>query len=132
MYGALHYRGDRRPLGTGLKVLRSDGGAERTVPVLLGADATGLPYEVLDVDYDAELDRSTVHLGPASPDTVRGNRSTAFHQREQRAEQSAAHARVVDYWRRAQLTPAELEAEDARREALLGSFACTEAGKGAA
>lgn len=64
MYGALTYRGDLSHLEDGIEVPRTDGGVTRRVPVLLGADALGHPYEVLDVEgiaqpahYDEARDR---------------------------------------------------------------------------
>ena len=56
-YEVLHYRGD----------LTHD-----ALPgVLLGFDELGRRYEVLDAEYDAEIDRTTVHLQYATEETLR-------------------------------------------------------------
>lgn len=94
-YKVLNYRGDRRDLEAGLVVPATG----RRVPLLLGADAFGSPYEVLDVDYDAELDRSRVHLAPATDATRRGHRSALIAQRTAGAEQAAHEATVRHFWR---------------------------------
>jgi hypothetical protein len=95
----LHYAADATELAAGLTVTRADGGHERTVPRVLGADPAGLPYEVLAVDYDAEAHRSTVHLGPASPDTLRGYRSAGYHRHDATEATVRELARVRHYWR---------------------------------
>lgn len=110
MFHALTYAGDARELATLVEVPRPDAGEPRRVPLLLGADAFGAPYEVLDVELtlgervnDAgelvEFTRSTVHLGPASTETRRGNRARYLAQRAEQADQALEHARVRAYWR---------------------------------
>lgn len=57
MYGLLHYRGDVTALAVPGRVL--------------GESAFAIPYEVIDSEYDAETDRTTVNLQHASADTMR-------------------------------------------------------------
>lgn len=57
MYQLLHYRGD-------LTKAAKPG-------MLLGYDAVYMPYEVLDAEYDPELNQTTVHLQSASADALR-------------------------------------------------------------
>lgn len=102
-YRVLHYACDVAELGRPVEVPRYDDGPTRRVPVLLGRDAFGRPYEVLDVVV--ELDRngagpySTVHLGPADVATQRGNRARYLRQQADAAAQRAQEARVRHYWR---------------------------------
>lgn len=129
-YAVLRYPGDVSELAKGLLVPREDGGTERRVPVLLGTDVLGHPYEVLDVEVLEEATdlagertvvRSAVHLGPASVDTMRGNRSTLAHQRRTRAAQLHSHARAAHFWRPDVYAPPaadqSLEAVEAQRAA---------------
>lgn len=102
MYAALTYRADVRELAELVEVPRPDAGERRRVPVLLGTDVLGAPYEVLDVelvDVNGRLAGSRVHLGPASAETRRGNRARYLDQRAAGAELALEHARVRHFWR---------------------------------
>lgn len=58
-YGVLHYSGDL----TGSEGLHPGG--------ILGHDELGRPYEVLDAEYDAATNRTTVNLQYATADNLR-------------------------------------------------------------
>lgn len=126
-YRVLHYAGDRTELGRGIAVPHVDGRPPRRCPVLLGSDAFGHPYEVLDVDYDEAADRSTVHLAPSTVDTQRGNRARALAQRAADVELADEHAAVRSFYRPdVWAPPAALDRAD-----LAERLAATEAAKAA-
>ena len=57
MYGLLHYRGDVTNVAVPGRVC--------------GESAFRIPYEVIESSYDADADRTTVHLQHASGETMR-------------------------------------------------------------
>ena len=65
----------------------------------------------------------------ASPDTVRGNTSNLYAQRERRLGLVEEHRRTREYWRRAGLTPAEAAREDLREALVARQLAAVEAAK---
>lgn len=133
-YTVLNYAADVRELGRGVTVPRADGGEVRTVPVLLGVDVMGHPYEVLDVEVLAEADgrvtRCAVHLGPAAVDTTRGNRSAVHAQRLARADLADEQARVRAFWR-PDLYATPHEPSEAERAARIDAMRAVEAAKAA-